>query len=51
MLLSYQKLELDDLAADTQKIIDYNDFSDTATTVDPDKYGPGKNIKAPPSTL
>lgn len=46
MLLSYQKLGLDDLAADTQRIIDYNDFSDIATTVDPDKYG-----KAPPSSL
>ena len=46
MLLSYQKLELDDLAADTQRVIDYNDFSDIATTIDPDKYG-----KAPPSTL
>jgi len=44
MLLSYQKLELDDLAADTQKVIDYNDFSDSATTIDPDKYG-----SAPPS--
>ena len=44
MLLSYQKLELTDLAADTQRIIDYNDFSDIATTIDPDKYG-----KAPPS--
>jgi len=46
MLLSYQKLELDDLAADTQRIIDYNDFSDIATTIDPDKYG-----KKPPSSL
>ena len=46
MLLSYQKLELDDLASDTQRIIDYNDFSDIATTIDPNKYG-----KAPPSTL
>jgi len=44
MLLSYQELGLDDLAADTQKVIDYNDFSDTATTIDPDKYG-----KAPPT--
>lgn len=39
MLLSYQKLELTDLAADTQRIIDYNDFSDITTTIDPDKYG------------
>ncbi len=46
MLLSYQKLELADLAADTQRIIDYNDFSDVATTIDPDKYG-----KKPPSSL
>ena len=44
MLLSYQKLELDTLAADTQRIIDYNDFSDIATTIDPDQFG-----KAPPS--
>jgi outer membrane protein assembly factor BamD len=46
MLLAYQQLELTDLAADTQRIIDYNDFSDTATTIDPSKYG-----KAPPSTV
>ncbi len=47
MLLSYQKLELTDLAADTQRVIDYNDFSDISTPVDDsDKYG-----KAPPSTL
>ena len=46
MLLSYQNLELTELAADTQKIIDYNDFSDVSTTIDPDKYG-----KAPPSAL
>ncbi len=46
MLLSYQKLELTVLAADTQKIIDYNDFSDVYYITDPDKYG-----KAPPSTL
>ena len=44
MLLSYQKLELTELAANIQKIIDYNDFSDISTTIDPDKYG-----KAPPS--
>lgn len=44
MLLSYQKLELDTLAADTKRIIDYNDFSDIATTIDPDQFG-----KAPPS--
>jgi outer membrane protein assembly factor BamD len=46
MLLSYQKLELADLAADTQRVIDYNDFSDIATTIDPDKYG-----KKPASSL
>lgn len=46
MLLSYQKLELADLAADTQRIIDYNDFSDISTTVDPDKFG-----AEPPSSL
>jgi len=46
MLLSYQKLELPNLTADTQRIIDFNDFTDIATTIDPDKYGP-----APPSTL
>ena len=46
LLLSYQKLELTELAADTQRIIDFNDFSDTSTTVDPDKFG-----SAPPSTL
>ncbi|MFV2003584.1 MAG: outer membrane protein assembly factor BamD [Gammaproteobacteria bacterium] len=46
MLLSYQKLDLEDLAADTKRIIDYNDFSDIATTINPDKYG-----KTPPSSL
>ncbi len=46
LLLSYQKLELTELAADTQKIIDYNDFSDISTTIDPTKYG-----KAPASSL
>ncbi len=46
MLLSYQKLELNDLSAAIQRIIDYNDFSDIATTIDPDKYG-----SAPPSSL
>lgn len=46
MLQSYQKLELDDLAANIQRVIDYNDFSDITTIVDPEKYG-----KAPPSTL
>jgi outer membrane protein assembly factor BamD len=46
MLLSYQKLGLEQLAADTQRVIDYNDFSDIATTIDPDKYG-----KVAPSSL
>jgi outer membrane protein assembly factor BamD len=46
LLISYQKLELDDLAADIQRVIDYNDFSDITTTIDPDKYG-----NVPPSTL
>lgn len=39
MLLSYQKLELNELAASIQRVIDYNDFSDIATIVDPVKYG------------
>jgi outer membrane protein assembly factor BamD len=43
---AYEELGLTELAADTQRIIDYNDFSDIATTIDPDKYG-----KAPPSSL
>ncbi|VAW52961.1 Outer membrane beta-barrel assembly protein BamD [hydrothermal vent metagenome] len=46
MLLSYKKLELATLAADTQKIIDFNDFSDITTPVDPGKYG-----NAPASSL
>lgn len=46
MLQSYQNLGLTDLAADTKRIIDYNDFSDTSTTVDPDNYG-----KKPPTNL
>ncbi len=46
MLLSYEKLELNDLAADIQRVIDYNDFSDISTPTDEsDKYG-----KAPPSS-
>ncbi len=45
MLQSYQKLDLPTLAADTKRVIDYNDFSDVNTPVDEsDKYG-----KAPPS--
>jgi outer membrane protein assembly factor BamD len=45
MLQSYQKLGLTDLAADTKRVIDYNDFSDISTPVNnSDKYG-----KAPPS--
>jgi len=39
MLLSYTKLELTDLATDTQRIIDFNDFSDITSPTDPDKYG------------
>jgi len=47
MLLSYEKLELTELAADTKRIIDYNDFSDITSPVDDsDKYG-----KAPPASL
>jgi len=46
MLLSYQELELTELASGIQRIIDYNDFSDVATTIDPDKYG-----NKPPSSL
>ena len=38
MLLSYQKLELKTLAADTQRVIDFNDFSNQAQTIDPDDY-------------
>ena len=46
LLLSYQKLELNDLAADIKRVIDYNDFSDISTPVDEsDKYG-----KAPASS-
>ncbi len=39
LLLSYQKLELTTLAADTQKVIDYNDFSDVPSTIDPGLFG------------
>jgi len=39
MLQSYQKLGLTELAADTQRVIDFNDFSDIATTINPDNYG------------
>lgn len=46
MKQSYEELELTELAADTQRVIDYNDFSDIATTIDPDRYG-----TAPPSNL
>lgn len=46
MLLSYTKLGLNDLAEDTQRIINYNDFSDAAISNNPEKYG-----KTPPSTL
>ncbi|HHJ36774.1 MAG TPA: outer membrane protein assembly factor BamD [Gammaproteobacteria bacterium] len=46
MLLSYQKLALPELAADTQRVIDFNDFSDIKNTSDPDNYG-----KKPPAML
>ncbi|MCK4833916.1 MAG: outer membrane protein assembly factor BamD [Gammaproteobacteria bacterium] len=46
LLQSYQNLELAELAADTQKIINFNDFSEVTTIIDPEKYG-----KAPPSSL
>ena len=46
MLLAYQHLDLPELAAGVQEVIDYNDFSDTSTTVDPEKYG-----KKPPSDI
>lgn len=46
MLLAYQKLELTELAADTQRIIEYNDFSTSAATTTPEKLGAN-----PPSTL
>jgi len=44
LLQSYQELELNDLAADIKRVIDYNDFSDINTPVDPEKYG-----KTPPA--
>ena len=43
---SYDNLDLPELAADTQRVIDYNDFTNSSTTITPDKYG-----KAPPSAL
>lgn len=46
MAQSYEELELEELAADTRRIIDYNDFSDIATTVNPDKY---RSAPPPPS--
>ncbi len=46
MLLSYEKLELTELAADTKRIIDYNDFSNITSPVDSEKYG-----KTPPASL
>jgi outer membrane protein assembly factor BamD len=39
MLLSYKKLELAELADGVQRVIDYNDFSDIATTINPDDFG------------
>jgi outer membrane protein assembly factor BamD len=46
LLLSYQKLGLTELATDTQKIIDYNDFSGVTSTVEPTD-----ELADPPSTL
>ncbi len=48
MLFSYQKLELEDLAANIQRVIDFNDFSDIATTINPGDFG---ETPAPPSSL
>jgi len=45
MLLSYQKLELNDLADGIQRVIEFNDFSDIITPVHPEKYG-----EAPPAS-
>ena len=39
MAESYDQLDMKTLAEDTRRIIEYNDFSDIATTLDPDKYG------------
>jgi outer membrane protein assembly factor BamD len=49
LLLSYQKLDLKTLAADTQKVIDFNDFSGENTTVDPDDFAEEPEV-APPNT-
>jgi len=49
LLLSYQKLDLKTLAADTQKVIDFNDFSGKNTTVDPDDFAAEPEV-APPDT-
>lgn len=38
LLLSYQNLELDELAAGVQEVIDYNDFSDLETKIDPENF-------------
>jgi len=46
LLLSYQKLRLTKLVTDTQKIIDYNDFSDVASAAKPTK-----ELIEPPSSL
>jgi outer membrane protein assembly factor BamD len=39
LLLSYKNLELDELAAGIQEVIDYNDFSDLGTKIDSGEYG------------
>ena len=43
MLQSYKELELNDLAADVQRVIDYNDFSDISNTIDDDRFGKGSS--------
>ena len=43
MLQSYQELELNDLAADIQRVIDYNDFSDVRNPTKSDDFGKSKS--------
>jgi outer membrane protein assembly factor BamD len=47
LLLSYQNLQLDELAAGVQEVIDYNDFSDLETKIDSKFY----NVEPPPSDI
>jgi outer membrane protein assembly factor BamD len=47
LLLSYQNLQLDELAAGVQEVIDYNDFSDLETKIDSEFY----NVEPPPSDI